>query len=328
MTGIQSLLVGPGALLSSSGSAAAASGDGNGGTTGNTNGVSGSSSTGGGGATTTSLVPGVPTVEQVKQAALKAVNECPPHVHLSSRDAAPQLKIEDGPMHRRLVLRGGMRGYRMARATHGVECGIYYYECLILRPPLARDVVGVLPVNVRLGKGLQKSMQEQLIREEFEERQKRRMQQQQQGSADPSLDETTINTTTKLKKRKLQTQNDISNNTAQMNMYSNIASTGPYANELDTINLTLPGHVRIGYSMRTGDLQAPVGYDRWSYGLRDMQGSKIHNSKREDRWGGESFGPGDVVGFAICLTGKDNGNGAGVVGSNGDGTATAGGTSK
>eukprot|EP00957_Ditylum_brightwellii_P087314 6645743-Ditylum_brightwellii.AAC.1 len=75
---------------------------------------SGTSSTGGGGTTTTSLVMGVPTVEQVKQAALKAVNECLPQ--------------------------GGMRGYQMACATHGVECN-----------------------------GLQKSMQEQLIWEEFEE---------------------------------------------------------------------------------------------------------------------------------------------------------------
>ena len=53
--------------------------------------------------------------------------------------------------------------------------------------------------------------------------------------------------------------------------------------------------------MRTGELQAPVGYDRWSYGYRDINGSKVHNSRREDRWGGEAFGPGDVIGFAIGL---------------------------
>eukprot|EP00536_Pseudo-nitzschia_multiseries_P017402 jgi/Psemu1/264258/estExt_Genewise1Plus.C_15350011 len=62
-------------------------------------------------------------------------------------------------------------------------------------------------------------------------------------------------------------------------------------------------HVRLGWSMRTGDLQAPVGYDKWSYGVRDIQGSKIHCSKREDHWGGEAFGPGDVIGCAISMGG-------------------------
>lgn len=56
------------------------------------------------------------------------------------------------------------------------------------------------------------------------------------------------------------------------------------------------GHVRVGWSMRTGDLQAPVGYDTWSYGLRSLNGSILHHSQRQDDWGGEAFGPGDVVG--------------------------------
>eukprot|EP00957_Ditylum_brightwellii_P139134 10605681-Ditylum_brightwellii.AAC.1 len=103
---------------------------------------------------------------------------------------------------------------------------------------------------------------------------------------------------------------------------------GLYANKPDTINLILPGHVHIGHSMRIGNLQTPVEYDHWSYGLQDIQGSKIHNSKCEDQWGGEVFCPGDVVCFAICLTGKDNGNSAGVTGSSGDGTATTEGTYK
>ena len=64
------------------------------------------------------------------------------------------------------------------------------------------------------------------------------------------------------------------------------------------------GHVRIGWSKRTGDLQAPVGYDASSYAVRDQLGSRIHQSRREDKWGGSEFGPGDVVGFAICLSGE------------------------
>ncbi len=61
------------------------------------------------------------------------------------------------------------------------------------------------------------------------------------------------------------------------------------------------GHLRIGWSMRTGELQAPVGYDRWSYAYRNISGSRIHNSQREDKWGGEGFAAGDVIGFAISL---------------------------
>ncbi|KAL3917967.1 MAG: hypothetical protein SGARI_007585 [Bacillariaceae sp.] len=39
----------------------------------------------------------------------------------------------------------------------------------------------------------------------------------------------------------------------------------------------------------------------WSYGVRDIGGSKIHRSQREDHWGGEEFGPGDVIGCAISM---------------------------
>jgi hypothetical protein len=59
--------------------------------------------------------------------------------------------------------------------------------------------------------------------------------------------------------------------------------------------------VRLGFANRTADLQAPVGYDKWSYGYRDKGGSKVHQSRRDDAWGGESYGKGDVVGFLIHL---------------------------
>jgi hypothetical protein len=86
---------------------------------------------------------------------------------------------------------------------------------------------------------------------------------------------------------------------------SNSKSNSNSTNTTSTPKSTFGGHVRLGWSMRTGDLQAPVGYDKWSYGIRDIMGSKIHCSKREDHWGGEGFGPGDVVGCAICLPPKD-----------------------
>lgn len=31
-------------------------------------------------------------------------------------------------------------------------------------------------------------------------------------------------------------------------------------------------HFRIGWSTRQGELQAPVGYDAYSYGYRDLEG--------------------------------------------------------
>lgn len=62
------------------------------------------------------------------------------------------------------------------------------------------------------------------------------------------------------------------------------------------------GHVRAGWSMRTGDLQAPVGYDQWSYGIRSLDGSLLHKSQRLESWGvAEGFEAGDVIGCAILL---------------------------
>eukprot|EP01033_Poteriospumella_lacustris_P003082 gene3082-2258_t len=59
-------------------------------------------------------------------------------------------------------------------------------------------------------------------------------------------------------------------------------------------------HFRIGWSTRQGELQAPVGYDAYSYAYRDVSGSKVYNSIRDDHYGA-SFGPGDVIGCYIYL---------------------------
>jgi Set1/Ash2 histone methyltransferase complex subunit ASH2 len=61
-----------------------------------------------------------------------------------------------------------------------------------------------------------------------------------------------------------------------------------------------PAHVRVGWSTRNGELQAPVGFDHNSYGYRDEAGSKIHRSIRTDHYGA-SFQAGDVVGCHIAL---------------------------
>lgn len=74
---------------------------------------------------------------------------------------------------------------------------------------------------------------------------------------------------------------------------------------LDPDRPRVGGHVRLGWSMRTGDLQAPAGYDKWSYAIRDVGGSIIHQSQRQDHWGGEGFMEGDVVGCALLQSPED-----------------------
>ncbi|GMH78025.1 hypothetical protein TL16_g07632 [Triparma laevis f. inornata] len=60
--------------------------------------------------------------------------------------------------------------------------------------------------------------------------------------------------------------------------------------------------------MRTGDLQAPVGFDKWSYSYRDINGSRVHCSLREDEWGGEGYKAGDIIGCGIEVVGKGKGD--------------------
>ena len=59
-------------------------------------------------------------------------------------------------------------------------------------------------------------------------------------------------------------------------------------------------HIRLGWSTRQAPLQAPVGYDKKSFGYRDMCGSRVHDGVRDDIYG-ESFGVGDIIGCCIYL---------------------------
>eukprot|EP00979_Chaetoceros_neogracilis_P001058 scaffold193_cov239-Chaetoceros_neogracile.AAC.3 len=233
-------------------------------------------------------------IPQITTLCQKSLADIPPYVHLSSKDSAPQLKIDA----EKLTVKGGMRGYRMVRGSQGVEAGNWYYEVEVLDPPSVEDVVKALPNNVRLGdgvreglkKGLEKEQEEKKIRviHEMEELEKEKEKEQDQEQEQEQ----------KRKKKKVASSKD-----GGVEQYS------------------VGGHLRMGWSMRTGELQAPVGYDRWSYGIRDIHGSRIHNSKREDKWGGVGFQPGDVIGFAICL--KDDGLNASTYDDSGNGTSTS-----
>jgi hypothetical protein len=198
-----------------------------------------------------------PTPEQVKLAARKSVADQPPWVHMSKSDMAPQFKVESN----RLSLQGSLRGYRMARASHGASSGCYFFECLMLPGPSATEIVNSLPPNARLGPGL---------REQLE----KAMEYEKNKAESPPAVEALANPS---KKRKI-----------------------------DERPPQVGGHIRVGWSMRTGDLQAPVGYDKWSYGIRDTGGSIIHCSHRQDDWGGEGFVPGDVIGCAICFSDEED----------------------
>lgn len=56
---------------------------------------------------------------------------------------------------------------------------------------------------------------------------------------------------------------------------------------------------RIGYSMPLGNLQAPLGYDKFGYSWRSRKGTKFHQSLGKHFSTG--FAKGDVVGFLIEL---------------------------
>ena len=60
------------------------------------------------------------------------------------------------------------------------------------------------------------------------------------------------------------------------------------------------GHVRVGWARREASLEGPVGFDAYSYGLRDVQGQKVHMSRPKD-FANCNLCEGDVLGFEITL---------------------------
>ena len=60
------------------------------------------------------------------------------------------------------------------------------------------------------------------------------------------------------------------------------------------------GHVRMGWARREAPLDGPVGFDCYSYGLRDVSGQKVHMS-RPKGFAECDFVEGDVIGMEITL---------------------------
>jgi len=62
------------------------------------------------------------------------------------------------------------------------------------------------------------------------------------------------------------------------------------------------GHVRMGWARREASRDAPVGYDAYSYGLRDVSGQKVHMSRPKEFFSpAEDILEGDVIGLEIQL---------------------------
>lgn len=61
-------------------------------------------------------------------------------------------------------------------------------------------------------------------------------------------------------------------------------------------------HVRMGWARREASLDAPVGFDAYSYGLRDVAGEKVFMSRPKEFFpAGEGIREGDVIGLEIQL---------------------------
>ncbi|CAM1511235.1 Fc.00g087480.m01.CDS01 [Cosmosporella sp. VM-42] len=61
-------------------------------------------------------------------------------------------------------------------------------------------------------------------------------------------------------------------------------------------------HVRMGWARREASLDAPVGFDAYSYGIRDVSGEKVFMSRPKDFFPpGEGIREGDVIGLEIQL---------------------------
>ena len=60
------------------------------------------------------------------------------------------------------------------------------------------------------------------------------------------------------------------------------------------------GHIRIGWARREASLEGPVGFDAYSYGLRDVGGQKVTRSRPVD-FANADICEGDVIGLELTL---------------------------
>ncbi|XP_070187573.1 set1/Ash2 histone methyltransferase complex subunit ASH2-like [Littorina saxatilis] len=76
--------------------------------------------------------------------------------------------------------------------------------------------------------------------------------------------------------------------------------SGQWYFEVTVNELPEPSAVRVGWSQPLGNLQAPCGYDKFSYAYRSRKGSAFHQSKGH-HYCDQGYGEGDTIGFYISL---------------------------
>ncbi|MCP8716104.1 MAG: SPRY domain-containing protein [Asgard group archaeon] len=76
---------------------------------------------------------------------------------------------------------------------------------------------------------------------------------------------------------------------------------GSYYFEFRILKADEKSHVRIGISRKEASLEAPVGFDGYSYGLRDVDGQFMTISRRQKLCVEGGFRTGDVIGFLVEL---------------------------
>ena len=76
---------------------------------------------------------------------------------------------------------------------------------------------------------------------------------------------------------------------------------GSYYFEFKILNSDKNSHVRVGVARREASLEAPVGYDAYGYGIRDVDGQLMFISRRKNVCVENGFTTGDVIGFLVQL---------------------------
>ncbi|KAI3404760.2 ASH2 [Candida oxycetoniae] len=76
---------------------------------------------------------------------------------------------------------------------------------------------------------------------------------------------------------------------------------GMYFFEFEIVKSDEKSHVRIGLARKEASLEAPVGYDGYGYGLRDVDGELMFTSRRKKVYINGGFRTGDVIGILVEL---------------------------
>jgi hypothetical protein len=67
----------------------------------------------------------------------------------------------------------------------------------------------------------------------------------------------------------------------------------------EPINEEATAHVRLGWSLEKGTLDAPVGFDAFSFSYRDFTGEAFHKSRGHKY--GQPYTIGDIIGVYIHI---------------------------